>query len=126
MVQRAFDLLGEQLPPATVREIALVCRSLCWEFPDYGQRACLILSDDGSLAYVGSLATPPDGTFRMDAALLHQAAFGDVSDIALAFITGRILVTGAPAEELGLFLPLLEPFLASYRRAYLEYCGTQH
>lgn len=121
---RAVELAAQSIPVSDVRRAAQVCRTLCWEISDYKLRAYLFFREDGTIGYSTSFFAVPEGTVTMEADVLHQAAFGGTSALALAFLMGRASVSGAPAEDLDFFFPLLKPFLEGYRRAYQECAGT--
>ena len=120
---RAIALANQQLPPQVVGQAALVCRSLCWDFPDYHQRAFLLLRADGTLEYCDHLDQSAEATITVDASTWHGAAFGGLSSFVVAFLTGKLRVTGGPEQALDRFMPLIGPFLASYRQACQECCG---
>jgi len=119
VVDRTIQLVGEKVPLETLREMAEVFHVLCWEFPDWGVQRYFILSDSGEVESTSEWVGPVDSTITMDARTLHDIAFGYTSPI-MAFFMGRLRVTGMPSAKLGKFLPLLEPFLASYRQACAE------
>jgi len=119
VMQRTISLVGEKLPPEQIRQVAQVFHSLCWEFPDYGLRAYFLVWEDGRVGYAATLDGEADATIAMDARTFHQAAFGTAS-FAQAFLTGKLRVKGIPALKLTRFIPLLQPFLESYKQAWEE------
>lgn len=123
-MRRAVELAAQRIPVSEVRRAAQICRTLCWEIRDYRLRAYLLFREDGTIGYSTSSFAIPEGSVSMESSLLHQAAFGDTSALAIAFLTGQVRVTGGPAENLDFFLPFLKPFLEGYRQACEELAGT--
>jgi len=120
VIQQAIELLGRKLKPEQIREIAKVFQTLCWDFRDSALQICLSLDEGGRIKYVPNISGTPDATVTLDASTLHNSAYGKTT-FGLAFVTGKLKVKGVPALKLTKFIPLLKPFLESYREAWEAY-----
>lgn len=120
VMERTINLVGGKIPQEKIRQVAQVFQTLCWDFKDYAIQAYFLVDGDGRVDYASTVPTAPDATITLDARVLHDSAFGRTS-LGLAFITGKLRVKGIPALKLNKFVPLLEPFLESYRQAWEEF-----
>ncbi len=122
VMERTIQLVGDAIPGCALRKIAEVLRTVRWEFPDYGFHLYLTVNDLGEVRSVGDWSGPVDSTISMDAATLHNAAYGKTS-FGAALLLGKLRVRGVSASNLGRLTSLLHPFLDSYRQACSEVHG---
>ena len=119
MLQRTLELTGDKVSAESVGKLYKIFRSLRWDFPDYGMSAFTVLTPEGAFGYAESIAGEPDARITMDAARLHQVVYGR-GNMAKMFLSGQIKLSGVPMHKLMRFVPLLGPFLDSYRQACEE------
>jgi ubiquinone biosynthesis protein UbiJ len=119
VMQRTMELVGETVPRSSLREVAKVFHTLCWRFPDNGVEMYFLVDDDGGVSSATGWTGQVDGVVAIDAAVLHNAAFGK-ANLATAMLTGKLRISGISAQHLGKFAPLLKPFQNSYRQAWTE------
>jgi putative sterol carrier protein len=113
--------LGQKLKPEQIEEIAQVFRTLCWDFKDRSFQAWFLL-EKGKIQLITDDSRVPDATITLDSSTLHDAAYGKTT-FGAAFVMGKLKVKGIPALKLRKFIPLLKPFLESYREAWEGYHG---
>jgi len=114
-----MELVGQNVPQNSLREVAKVFHALCWKFPDNGVEMYFLLDPDSGVRSTLEWASSVDGVITLDAALFHDAAFGKGS-LPTAFLMGKLRVSGISVRHLGKFAPLLKPFQNSYRQAWTE------
>ena len=119
VMQRTMELVGETVPRSSLREVAKVFHTLCWRFPDNGVEMYFLVDDGGGVSSATGWTGQVDGVVAIDAAVLHNAAFGK-ANLATAMLTGKLRISGISAQHLGKFAPLLKPFQNSYRQAWTE------
>ena len=120
VMEQAIGLLGQKLKPPQIQEISQVFRTLCWSFKDCALQFYLLLDERGEIKYVPEISGIPDVTITLDVSTLHDSAYGKTT-FGTAFVMGKLKVKGIPALKLGKFIPLLTPFLESYREAWEAY-----
>jgi len=120
VMQQTIELLGQKLKAEQIQEIAKVFPTLCWNFKDYTLEVHLILNEQGNIRYTPDSNGIHGPMITMDTATLHNSAYGRTS-FGRAFITGKLKIKGVPALKLTKFMPLLNPFLESYREAWEAY-----
>ena len=120
VMPQAIELLSRKLKPEQIREIAQVFQTLSWDFKDCALQVYLLLDEAGEIRYVPDISAMPDATVTLDASTLHDAAYGKTT-FGLAFVMGKLKIKGISALKLTKFIPLLEPFLESYREAWEAY-----
>lgn len=116
VMEKALELTGQKVPSKTVKNLAKIFSTLCWEFPDYEVSVYTVLDGEGRFAYVESLDGSAEAQITMDAQQLHQVVYGR-GNLPKMFLTGQIKVRGLPMLKLIKFVPLLGPFLDSYKEA---------
>jgi putative sterol carrier protein len=117
VMQKTIELLGRKLNSEQIKEIAQVFQTLCWNFKDYDFQGYLLLDEHGQIRYLPSLSSEPDATITLSTSTLHDAAYGKTT-FGTAFVMGKLKVKGISALKLRNFIPLLKPFLESYREAW--------
>jgi hypothetical protein len=80
------------------------------------------LNERGEIRIIPKVADKPDVIVTLDASALHDSAYGKTT-FGTAFVMGKLKVKGIPALKLRKFIPLLKPFLESYREAWEAYHG---
>lgn len=120
VMQQTIELVGQKLKAEQIREIASVFPTLCWNFKDCTLEVYILLDDKGNMKYTSDSAGIDGASITMDTATLHNSAYGKTS-FGRAFITGKLKIKGVPALKLKKFMPLLNPFLESYREAWEAY-----
>ena len=103
----------------SVGKLYKIFKTLRWDFPDYEMSAYTVLDAEGAFGYAESIEGAPDAHITMDAARLHQVVYGR-GNMAKMFLSGQIKLKGVPMYKLMRFVPLLGPFLDSYREACEE------
>jgi hypothetical protein len=88
LLSRGMELSGARLAPETVTSLADIFEVLLWRFVDYGLKAYLDIREMGESKFTTQLPAEADGTFKVEAGVLHGAAFGKVR-VALAFEVGQ-------------------------------------
>ena len=122
VMERTLQLTGEKVSAKSVRNLAKIFASLCWEFPDYGLLLYTVLDGEGRFSRVESIDGQADAQITMDAKQLHNVVYGR-GNLPKMFLTGQVKVRGLPIFKLMRFVPLLSPFLDSYREACEELKG---
>lgn len=120
VLQQTIELLGQKLEPAQVHEMGQVFRTLSWNFRDRAFQVYLLLNEKDEIKYARDISGIPDVTITLDASILHDSAYGRTT-FGTAFVMGKLKVKGIPALKLNKFIPLLKPFLESYRQAWEAY-----
>ncbi|MEE9199781.1 MAG: SCP2 sterol-binding domain-containing protein [Dehalococcoidia bacterium] len=116
VMEKTLELTGQKVPTKTVQGLAKIFTSLCWEFPDYGLSIYTLLDEEGRFSYVESIEGEADAQITMKAEQLHSVVYGR-ANLPKMFLTGKIKVRGLPRLKLFKFVPLLGPFLDSYKEA---------
>lgn len=123
ILRRAIELLNEKLAPEQVRQMAAAFRTVCWEFKDVDVTMYLVLDGaEPAIRFAPSIEGDPQMAIGMESATLHDAAWERTS-FGAAFISGKLKIKGLHPLKLTKFVPLLKPFLASYREAEEEFHG---
>ena len=117
LMEKTLELTGQKIPPKSVRNLYQIFTSLMWEFPDYNISLYTILNDEGQFKYAKILNGKPDAHIILKAEQLHQVVYGR-GNMPKMFLTGQIKLIGIPKLKLMKFVPLLGPFLDSYKEAY--------
>lgn len=120
VMQRTIELVGQKLKAEQIKEIAKVFPTLCWNFKDYALEVYILLDEKGNIKYTPDSVGTHGASITMDTATLHGSAYGKTT-FGRAFITGKLKIKGVPALKLTKFMPLLNPFLESYREAWEAY-----
>lgn len=120
VMQRTIELVGQKLKAEQIREIAKVFPTLCWNFKDCALEVYILLEEKGNLTYTPDSVGAHGASITMDTATLHNSAYGKAL-FGRAFITGKLKIKGVPALKLTKFMPLLNPFLESYKEAWEAY-----
>jgi len=120
IMQRTIELVGQKLKVEQIREIAKVFPTLCWYFKDCALEIYILLDENGNIKYTPDSPGIHGASITMDTTTLHNSAYGRTS-FGRAFITGKLKIKGVPALKLTKFMPLLNPFLDSYREAWEAY-----
>ncbi len=116
VMEHTIRLTAEKVPPKSVQSLAKIFTTLCWEFPDYQLSVYTLLDDEGNFTYAESLEGQAQAQITMDARQLHSIVYQKAS-MPKMFLTGQIKVRGLPTLKLIKFVPLLGPFLDSYKEA---------
>ena len=116
VIQRTLELTGQKVPETSVRNLYKIFATLRWEFPDYGLSVYTVLDDEGRFNYADSIVGNPDAEITLNAEQLHQVVYGR-GNMPKMFLTGKIKLKGVPKLKLIKFVPLMGPFLDSYKEA---------
>ncbi len=119
VLQRTLELTGGRVSKESVGKLYKIFKTLRWDFPDYDLSAYTVLDAEGGFGYAESIEGAPDARITMDAERLHQVVYGR-GNMAKMFLSGQIKLKGVPMYKLMRFVPLLGPFLDSYREACEE------
>ena len=119
ILQHTLELTGKKVSAESVGKLYKIFKTLRWDFPDYDLSAYTVLDSDGHFGYAESIEGAPDARITMDAERLHQVVYGR-GNMAKMFLSGQIKLKGVPMYKLMRFVPLLGPFLDSYREACEE------
>ena len=122
VLQRTLELTGARVSTESVGKLYKIFKTLQWDFPDYSLSAYTVLDSEGRFGYAESIEGAPDAHITMDAGRLHQVVYGR-GNMAKMFLSGQIKLKGVPMYKLMRFVPLLGPFLDSYREACEERPG---
>ena len=122
VMRRTLELTGGKVSAESVGKLYKIFKSLRWDFPDYELSAYTVLDSDGNFGYAESIEGSADAHITMDAERLHQVVYGR-GNMAKMFLSGQIKLKGVPMYKLMRFVPLLSPFLDSYREACEEGAG---
>ena len=122
VMRRTLELTGGKVSAESVGKLYKIFKSLRWDFPDYELSAYTMLDSDGNFGYAESIEGSADAHITMDAERLHQVVYGR-GNMAKMFLSGQIKLKGVPMYKLMRFVPLLSPFLDSYREACEERAG---
>jgi len=122
VMQQTIELLGRKLKSEQIQEIAQVFQTICWNFKDRDFQVYLLLDESGQIQLITDVSGVPDATITLDTSTLHDAAYGKTT-FGTAFVMGKLKVEGIPALKLRKFIPLLKPFLESYREAWEAFHG---
>jgi alkyl sulfatase BDS1-like metallo-beta-lactamase superfamily hydrolase len=121
VLKRTIERMNHRLNPEKIKEIAQVFQIFCWNFKDKNQKAYLLLDKKGVIKYATRFDGEPDAIITLDSIILHNAAYNKTT-LGTAFVMGKLKVKGISALRLRKFIPLLKPFLESYREAWEVYC----
>src|SRR5262245_26154201 len=120
VLARAIVLLDGVVDRDQLRALADASEAICWDFPDVGWQAWLVVRrDPPGLSLQPAAHERPGLTVIMDSAVLHAAAIGETS-LGTAFINGRLRVRGLSPLYLARFVKLMDRLLESYRAALEE------
>ena len=119
ILQHTLELTGKKVSAESVGKLYKIFKTLRWDFPDYDLSAYTVLDAGGGFGYAESIEGAPDARITMDAERLHQVVYGR-GNMAKMFLSGQIKLKGVPMYKLMRFVPLLGPFLDSYREACEE------
>ncbi len=119
ILQHTLELTGKKVSAESVGKLYKIFKTLRWDFPDYEMSAYTVLDAEGAFGYAESIEGAPDARITMDAERLHQVVYGR-GNMAKMFLSGQIKLKGVPMYKLMRFVPLLGPFLDSYREACEE------
>ena len=122
VMEKTIQLTGQKVSSKTIKKLAEIFTSLCWEFSDYQQQVYTLLDGEGRFRYVESIDGEAEAQITMKAEQLHSVVYGRAS-FPKMFLSGQIKVRGLPKLKLFKFAPLLGPFLDSYREACEEVAG---
>lgn len=125
IMRRTIELLNEKLTIEEIRRIAGAFRSVMWTVRDVDVTVYLVMDDTvPAIRYADSLDEEAQVQIGVDSVTLHDAALGRTS-FGAAFVSGKLKVKGLNPPKLGMFVPLLKPFLASYAEAEEESRGQR-
>ena len=121
VMRRTLELTGGRVSAESVGKLYKIFKSLRWDFPDYELSAYTVLDSDGNFGYAESIEGSADAhtNSRWTRERLHQVVYGR-GNMAKMFLSGQIKLKGVPMYKLMRFVPLLSPFLESYREACEE------
>ena len=119
VMRRTLELTGGKVSVESVGKLYKIFKTLRWDFPDYQLSAYTVLDSDGKFGYAESIQGSADAHITMDAERLHTVVYGR-GNMAKMFLSGQIKLKGVPMYKLMRFVPLLNPFLESYREACEE------
>ena len=121
VIRRTIELLDQRLNKEQTEEIAQVFQILCWNFKDLNLKVYLLLGEKGVIKYATHVNGEPDAIITLDSTTLHNSAYNRTT-LGTAFVMGKLKIKGIPALRLRKFIPLLKPFLESYREAWEAHC----
>jgi len=115
VLKETIERLNKKLTQEQIQGLAGAFQTVCWEFPDQSIKMILIINKHNpSIKYATSIDGKPQMSISTDTSVLDDAAYGRTS-FGIAFITGKLKVKGLHPLKLRQFIPLLKPFLESYR-----------
>ena len=125
ILRRTIELLNNKLDPKQIRQMASAFPTVCWNFTDNNVTIFLVFDNaEPSIQFAASIEGDSKMVIDMESKTLNDTAWGR-SSFGTAFITGKLKIKGLHPLKFTKFVPLLEPFLASYREAQEEYYGQQ-
>ena len=117
VLKETIERVNKKLTQAQIQGLAGAFQTLYWEFPDLSMAMRLIVTKQGLFpSFPTSIVEEPHMRITTDSSVLNDAAFERTS-FGIAFITGKLKVKGLHPLKLRKFIPLLKPFLESYREA---------
>ncbi len=117
VLKETIERLNKKLTQEQIQRLAEAFHIIFWEFPDQSITMHLVVDKHSqSVKYATSIDGEPQMRISMDTSVLDDAAYGRTS-FGIAFITGKMKVKGLHPLKLRKFIPLLKPFLESYREA---------
>lgn len=120
LLARTIVLLNDSVDRPQLQSLAAASAVICWEFPDVGWQAWLVVGGEPTaITLQPAPPSPASLTVVMNSTVLHAAAQGETS-LGLAFVAGRLQVRGLNPLFLAKFVKLVDPLLSSYRAALKE------
>ena len=122
IMEKTLELTSQKVPAKSIKKLAQIFNTLCWEFPDYNLFLYSALDDEGRFSPLESIEGESDAQITMDAERLHNVVYGR-GNLPKMFFSGQIKIRGLPKFKLIKFVPLLGPFLESYKEACEQVSG---
>ena len=120
VLARSVEYLDSKLDPDQIVRMASAFETIRWNFTDVGLTMYIVFEKSTQrIVYASSVDGEVSMVVDIDSRTLHETAWG-VTSFGAAFIAGKLKVKGVQPLKLTKFIPLLEPFLASYREAMEE------
>jgi hypothetical protein len=121
-MEKTLELTSQKMPAKSIKKLAQIFNTLCWEFPDYNLFLYSALDDEGRFSPLESIEGESDAQITMDAERLLIVVYGR-GNLPKMFFSGQIKIRGLPKFKLIKFVPLLGPFLESYKEACEQVSG---